>query len=360
MAGNQNRLNSGVILRWTLLTVSGLLLAMLVFLEPLYGPVSSPIALAAPDGKAIFQQKCQGCHTIGGGKTVGPDLKGTSGKRGKDCLVRFISIPDRLIAQGDPIARDIVKEFGMPMPNLGVTAEEAQAIMIYIDSLSIETKPAPTAISTPGSSPPAVTPSSPAVTPGAVTTPATNVLPTSGNPDSTPTASSSATPAGGTIPASALPATGNQPQARTTSPADASTGKDLFMGRTSLKNNGPACLACHNVSGIGLIGGGTVGKDLTGSYALMGEPGLTSILKTPPFPIMKEIISAKPLTDSEIANLVAFMKEAGSTPATSSQNSALFFILTAAGAIFVFVIFQFLWRRRLSNVRRSMLKGGSK
>ena len=60
MVGNQNRLNSGVILRWTLLTVSGLLLAMLAFFEPLYGPVSSPIALAAPDGQAIFKQKCQG------------------------------------------------------------------------------------------------------------------------------------------------------------------------------------------------------------------------------------------------------------------------------------------------------------
>ena len=355
MAGNQNRLNSGVILRWTLLTVSGLLLAMLVFLEPLYGPVSSPIALAAPDGKAIFQQKCQGCHTIGGGKTVGPDLKGISGKRDKDWLIRFISIPDRLIAQGDPIARDIVKEFGMPMPNLGVTEEEAQAIMVYIDSLSIETKPAPTATSTPGSSPPAVTPFSPAVIPGAVTTPAAIVLPTSGNPASTPAASPSVTPSGGPTPSAT-----NQPQTRTTSTADASAGKDLFMGRTSLKNNGPACLACHNVSGIGLIGGGTVGKDLTGSYSLMSEPGLTSILKTPPFPVMKEISATKPLTDSEIVNLVAFLKEAGSTPATSSQNSALFFVITAAGAIFVFVIFQFLWRRRLSNVRRSMLKGGSK
>ena len=238
MVGNQNRLNSGVILRWTLLTVSGLLLAMLAFFEPLYGPVSSPIALAAPDGQAIFKQKCQACHSIGGGKVVGPDLKGISGKRDRDWLIRFITIPDRLIAQGDPIARDIVKEFGMPMPNLGVTTEEAQAIIVYIDSLSVETNPTPAAPLPTGSSQPTVTSTSPSVTPGAVTPPATNILPTSGNPSSTPIASSSATPAGGPTPSAA-----NQPQARTTTIADASTGKDLFMGRTSLKNNGPACLA---------------------------------------------------------------------------------------------------------------------
>ena len=361
MAGNQNRLNSDVILRWSIITISGFLLAMLAFWGLLYGLVSSQSALAAPDGQAIFKQKCQACHSIGGGRLVGPDLKGISSKRDKDWLIRFISIPDRLIAQGDPIARDIVKEFGMPMPNLGVTAEEAQAIMVYIDSLSIETKPAPTATSTPGGSQPAVTPSSPIVTPGPVITPAAPAPIISGNTASIPTTPPSATPVSGTTPPiSTLPSASNQPQPRTTSPADALAGKDLFIGRTPLTNSGPACLACHNVSGTGLIGGGTVGKDLTASYALMGEPGLTSILKTPPFPVMKEISATKPLTDSEIANLVAFLKEAGSTPATSSQNSALFFVITAAGAIFVFVIFQFLWRRRLSNVRRSMLKGGSK
>src|SRR5581483_6674649 len=50
-------------------------------------------AARADDGQAIFTSKCAACHTIGKGKTVGPDLKGVTSKESHDWLVKWISSP---------------------------------------------------------------------------------------------------------------------------------------------------------------------------------------------------------------------------------------------------------------------------
>ncbi len=62
----------------------------------------SSVYAATPggQGQAIFEQKCQGCHSIGGGQIVGPDLKGVTSRRDRDWLISFITSPDQLIAQG--------------------------------------------------------------------------------------------------------------------------------------------------------------------------------------------------------------------------------------------------------------------
>ncbi|MBI4296407.1 MAG: cytochrome c [Chloroflexi bacterium] len=255
-------------------------------------------AYAAGDGQALFEQKCRACHSIGGGRLVGPDLKGIAAKRDNEWLVRFVVTPDRLIAQGDPIAKQLVQEYGMPMPNLSLSVDDARAILGYISAQSDASKPVPTV--------------------------------------------------------------GQPPASAAVSAGDAGRGRDIFIGKTPLKHGGPSCLSCHNVSSVGVIGGGTVGKDLTSAYSLMAEAGLTSLLKTPPFPMMKEIYAVKPLTDDEIADLAAFLKEAAAAPATTAQNSSIFFIISAVGALLVIGMFQLWWRGRLSGVRRQLVKGGSK
>ncbi|MHB0871678.1 MAG: c-type cytochrome [Chloroflexota bacterium] len=83
-------------------------------------------------GKAIFEGKCAGCHTVGGGKRTGPDLKGVTAQRSHDWLVDFIVAPDKVIASGDPIAAQLVKEYGMPMPNLGVSQQDAEAVLAFL------------------------------------------------------------------------------------------------------------------------------------------------------------------------------------------------------------------------------------
>lgn len=261
-----------------------------------------PLAQAqTPSGQQLFDQRCKTCHTIGGGRTVGPDLKGIASVRDRAWLVRFIVSPDQLISQGDPIAKQLVEQYKMPMPNLGLSVAEAAAVLAYVEA---------------GSGAPASVSAQPAAVPG---------------------------------PGTASPAAG-----------DPAIGKGLFRGEIKMANGGGGCLSCHNASGAGSLGGGSLARDLGPAYSRLGEAGITSILKAAPFPAMAATYSAKPLTDTEIAHLVAFFKAADGTPAQASSPLA-FIIIGVAGLLLLIALFQLLWRGRLSGVRRNLVaKGGSK
>ncbi len=257
-------------------------------------------AITSNPGQAIFEEKCTGCHSIGGGRMVGPDLKGVTERREQDWLIRFIVSPEQLIAQDDPIAEQLVQEYGILMPNLGLSQPEVEEILAYIEAQSGDTQ----------------------------------------SPPSPENDAGKATP----VPIE-----------------DTAMGRDIFIGKIPLQNGGAACISCHNVSGIGTFGGGTVGKDLTKAYSTFGEQGITSILKTTPFPLMKEIYTEQPLTDGEIAYLRVFLQEASrSGEPTPTQSPLIFIMISVAGLLLIIGIFQLLWRGRLSGVRRPMVKGGSK
>src|SRR5690606_19115441 len=57
-----------------------------------------------PPGQVLFQRTCAVCHTIGNGDLVGPDLHGVLERRDRAWLERFMLAPDKMIAEGDPIA----------------------------------------------------------------------------------------------------------------------------------------------------------------------------------------------------------------------------------------------------------------
>ena len=56
----------------------------------------APNALAQ-DPAQFFRQNCTACHTVGGGRITGPDLKGVSGRKDRQWLVRFIVNPKAVI-----------------------------------------------------------------------------------------------------------------------------------------------------------------------------------------------------------------------------------------------------------------------
>ncbi|MBI4818913.1 MAG: cytochrome c [Deltaproteobacteria bacterium] len=96
--------------------------------------LTSGLALANPaEGELIFKQKCAACHTIGGGKLVGPDLKGVAARREKAWLRRQIREPDKLIAEGDPIATQLVKEVGLAMVPLGLSESEIESVISFFE-----------------------------------------------------------------------------------------------------------------------------------------------------------------------------------------------------------------------------------
>ncbi|HEX9014983.1 MAG TPA: c-type cytochrome [Chloroflexota bacterium] len=116
--------------------------ALLMGLDSLFAPLFQQPAGNPGQGKTVFDQKCASCHSIGGGKMVGPDLKGVTGQRQHDWLVGFITAPDKVIASGDATAKQLVSEYGMPMPNVGVNQQQAEDILAYIQQQSGGAAPA--------------------------------------------------------------------------------------------------------------------------------------------------------------------------------------------------------------------------
>ncbi|HRP68599.1 MAG TPA: c-type cytochrome, partial [Turneriella sp.] len=91
--------------------------------------------LAEDPGQKIFNEKCTACHTIGKGKTVGPDLKGVTTRRDPQWLTRWIMEPDKALAEKDETALALLKEFNnVPMPNFGITEAQAKDIIAYLGS----------------------------------------------------------------------------------------------------------------------------------------------------------------------------------------------------------------------------------
>lgn len=88
----------------------------------------------AADGKVTFEEKCVACHSLGSDRLVGPGLADITERRDRAWVLRFITSPDEMIADGDPIATELLAEYQVPMPNLGITAEEADAIVVYLEA----------------------------------------------------------------------------------------------------------------------------------------------------------------------------------------------------------------------------------
>jgi len=84
-------------------------------------------------GKELFNSNCTSCHTIGKGKLVGPDLLGVTDLRSDQWLHKWIINPDQML-QSDPVAKELLKEFMVPMPNLGLTDQQVTALIAYLKS----------------------------------------------------------------------------------------------------------------------------------------------------------------------------------------------------------------------------------
>lgn len=87
-------------------------------------------------GKGLFKTKgCISCHTIGKGKLVGPDLKDVTKIRTTKWLTNWLAHTQQMQAL-DPIAKKLLKEYVVHMPQTSLTNEQIKSIIDYLKSTS--------------------------------------------------------------------------------------------------------------------------------------------------------------------------------------------------------------------------------
>ena len=136
---------------------------------------------------------------------------------------------------------------------------------------------------------------------------------------------------------------------------DATSGKAYFVGDKRFENGGPQCMSCHSVAGIGSLGGGNLGPDLTTSGFVQSDVAFASFMGAPSTQTMGAIWANTPLTAQEQADLYAFLSKAS---VTQREPSALLqiAILAVVGAAVLIGLAQVYWGKRSKGVRKPMIE----
>ncbi|MEJ5336626.1 MAG: c-type cytochrome [Thermus sp.] len=139
---------------------------------------------------------------------------------------------------------------------------------------------------------------------------------------------------------------------------DPALGRALYLGQKAFQNGGAPCQACHTVAGVGFLGGGSMGKDLTdAAQRLGGEAGLTALLQNPAFPVMRAAYQGKPLTEAEASALAAFLVQVSEeAPRPSSLYLGRFLV---AGLVLLGVLLLYqaaLWQLRPQSLAERIRK----
>jgi len=93
------------------------------------------------DGHYVFRTRCSSCHTVGKGDAVGPDLAGVTERRDSEWLIRWIREPDKMLEEGDPIAKALYEQFQeLEMPNLKLSKGDAEAVLEYIKTETLRAR----------------------------------------------------------------------------------------------------------------------------------------------------------------------------------------------------------------------------
>jgi nitrite reductase (NO-forming) len=92
---------------------------------------ATPTDPEAVQGKLAFESKCLACHSIGGGKKLGPDLAGVTKRRNEAWLAKWLRNPEKML-ETDADAKAMLKEYNnLPMPNQNLPEAEIRQYLKY-------------------------------------------------------------------------------------------------------------------------------------------------------------------------------------------------------------------------------------
>jgi len=245
---------------------------------------------------AFFRNNCSSCHTIGGGRLTGPDLKNVTKRQKREWLAKFIQDPNGVIDSGDQYAQKLLREASnarmQQVPGLDPT--RVNKLLDLIEAESVAEKPL-----------------------------------FAGNPEDD----------------------------RPLTAADVERGRRLFRGAEGFASGAPACISCHSVNELSGLGGGRLGPDLTSAFArLEGRKALAAWLAAPPSEVMRPVFTKHRLESGERLALVAYLKNEAAKGVEDPPSTFSFVLLGFALAGVLLLVFDYLWRNRYRAVRRPLVE----
>ncbi|MBM4166253.1 MAG: cytochrome c [Ignavibacteria bacterium] len=244
-----------------------------------------------------FKQNCVSCHTIGGGRLTGPDLKNVSQRKDRAWLVKFLLDPKGMLDAGDTYALELQKESrGAIMPLVqGMNKARAEALLDLIETESKLEK---------------------------------------------------------------SQFMGIQISDRPFTPKDKENGRNIFLGYTRLTNGGPPCISCHTTFGIGGFGGGTLGPELTTVFERYeGRKTLSTWLSAPATPTMQSVYKTHALEPEEVLSLVAYFQSTlERNPQDKSTSQLNFLLIGLGGSLILLGLFDVFWNNRFRAVRKILVQ----
>lgn len=103
-----------------------------------------PTDAGAAAAKLAFESKCFACHSVGGGRKLGPDIAGVTRRRTDAWLAQWLKSPDKML-QTDADAKAMLKDYNnIPMPNQGLSDAQIAQYLAYFHWIDAQ-GPAPAA-----------------------------------------------------------------------------------------------------------------------------------------------------------------------------------------------------------------------
>jgi mono/diheme cytochrome c family protein len=260
--------------------------------------LAGPMIASAQEAVDFFRDNCTSCHTIGGGRLTGPDLKNVAQRKDRTWLVQFLQSPQAMIDKGDGYALKLKQEArDVVMPTINaMSAARAELLLSMIEA---ESK----------------------------------------------------------LPKSQF--VGLQISDRPFTEKDIELGKAIFMGHKKLVNGGPPCMNCHTFNGAAGFGGGRLGPDLSKAYErLQGRKAMGAWLYAPATPTMNPTFKKAAMkADEEILPLLALFESTARAGGEDDRTGmAGFFTAGFVAALLCLGLLAFIWNARFRAVRDPLVE----